>query len=142
MAKRTRGSARPGQRRPAARTASRPRPNTVAGPARPNELPARRPTGLDASEEARAAELEAQIVAEERAAEADRRRSSQRSRDRDLVDETRGRSRGAVMLGTRAAEEYTYVVRDVRRIVTIGGGLLAVLFALWILIDIAKVVQV
>jgi hypothetical protein len=139
MAKRTRGSARPGQRRPVNRSATRARPNALDSTARPNEL-SRPTTGLSATEEARAAEIEAQILAEERASEAGRRRAAERSRDASI--EPRGRTRDAVMIGSRAAEEYAYVVRDVRRIVTIGGGLLIVLFALWFLIEIGHVLTV
>jgi hypothetical protein len=139
MAKRTRGSARPGQRRSASRSASRARPNTLDSTARPNEL-GRPATGLSPAEEARAAEIEAQILAEERAAQAGQRRAAERSREATL--EPRGRTRDAVMIGARAAEEYAYVVRDVRRIVTIGGGLLIVLFALWLLIEVGHILTV
>jgi hypothetical protein len=138
MAKRTRGSARPGQRRPARGT--RPaRPNELSGAARPNEAAATRPGSLTDTEAQRAAELEAEIVARERAAEADRQRAGRRaSQGLDV----RPRDRGAAMIGARASEEYAYVVRDVRRIVTIGGSLLLVMLVLFVAIEVLHLVTI
>lgn len=68
------------------------------------------------------------MVAEERSA--DEARS--RSRDRRPAEPVRGRS-GSGLLAARAAEEYTYVVRDVRRITVVGGGLFAVLLGIYLL---------
>jgi hypothetical protein len=130
MAKRSRG-ARPGQRRPGPRPAQRPAPTTV---------PAARPapsTSLTAEEEARAAELEAQIVAQERAADEARARGRDRSRPSTDAP-NRSRTREGSVLATRSAEEYTYVVRDVRRIVRVGGGLMLAMVALWLVLEVAK----
>jgi hypothetical protein len=121
MAKRVRGSStRPGQRARLQRsTAARPQ---VDGPAtKPS-------TTLTPAEEARAAELEAQIVAAEREAEAVAGRARERSR-RPAVPETRVKP-GSIAV--RAQEEYAYVSRDVRRLVLIGGSLIAVLIGLWV----------
>jgi hypothetical protein len=126
MAKRTRGSNRPGQRRPG------------GAPARPTTRPAARPTnGLSVDEEARAAELESRIVAQERDVETARARSRQTSR---TPEARRVASQG--LLAARAAEEYAYVVRDVRRILIVGGSLAAVLGVLFVLIDLLHVVSV
>ncbi len=126
MAKRTRGSNRPGQHRPG------------SAPARPTTRPAARPTnGLSIDEEARAAELESQIVAQERAAEATRSRS--RTATRPAAEPRRG-SQG--LLAARAAEEYAYVVRDVRRILVVGGSLAVVMAVLFVLIDVLHVISV
>ena len=131
MAKRSRG-ARPGQRRPVQRPTQRP----GAFPSR--TTPTVRPSStLTAEEEARAAELEAEVVAEERAAEAARTRSRDRSRI-PAANTLRPRGREGSLLATRAAEEYTYVVRDVRRIVQVGGGLMAVLVVLWFVLEVIK----
>jgi len=126
MAKRTRGSNRPGQRH--------------AGSAKPQTRPAPRPSSaLSATEEARAAELESQIVAQERDAELNR----SRSRDRSRGETTRaGRPAGQGLLATRAAEEYGYVVRDVRRILQVGGAVAAALAVLYVMIDILRVVTI
>jgi hypothetical protein len=86
-------------------------------------------------EEARAAELEAQIVAEEKAAD-DARRGV---RDR-AARPAEGVIYSSVPLATRAAEEYGYVRRDVRRIAIVGGGLLAILAILYILVDVVRVI--
>jgi hypothetical protein len=127
MAKRLRGSVRPGQRRPIERRGAAP-----AGPA-PAAVP--RPSGLTEAESARAAELEAQLLAEERAAEQARRRT----RERVVVgrDVTAGST-----LAVRAEEEYAYVARDVKDIVRIASILLTILIGLWVLIDVAKVVSI
>lgn len=136
MAKRSRGSARPGQR--PARPAQRPaRPVTGTRPA----AAAVRPDTLTADEEARAAQLEADLVAEERAADSLRARAHDRARGAsDVLG--RGRTRESSILATRSAEEYTYVVRDVRRIATIGGGLVVVLVALFLIIEVARIVTI
>jgi len=130
MAKRTRGSNRPGQRHP-----------DRHGSARPQNRPAPRPTGaLSATEEARAAELEAQIVAQERDAEANRNRNRDRAR---APEATRpGRPGGQGLLAARAAEEYGYVVRDVRRIIYVGGAVAAALAVLYVLIDVFHAVTI
>jgi hypothetical protein len=122
MAKRSRVGGRPGQRRPLQRTATRP------------GAPGTRPQGsVTPEEEARAAELEAAILAEERAAEQLRRGPDRRGRP------TEGALYSSVPLATRAAEEYGYVRRDVRRIAVVGGGLIAVLFIIDILVNVTHV---
>jgi hypothetical protein len=40
-------------------------------------------------------------------------------------------------LATRAAEEYGYVRRDIRRITLVGGSLLAILAILHVLVNVA-----
>jgi hypothetical protein len=120
MAKRARGSHRPGQRPPLQRSTAA----SSAAAATPVATP--RPTTLTPQEEARAAELEAQIVADERAAEEARRRTDKRRGP--AVDPAPRET-----LALTAADEYAYVGRDVRRITLIGGsliGLLLVLFAI------------
>src|SRR5947207_2551492 len=96
MAKRSRGSSRPGRRAPKGRSA---RPAEPARPSRP-------PTALSQTEEARAAELEAQIVAQERAAESERlraARTSGRARDEALPAGPAGRGRSGGLLAARAS---------------------------------------
>jgi hypothetical protein len=122
MAKRARGSVRPGQRRPIDR-----RPAAEAAAAAPI-----RSGGLSEAELARAAELEAQLLAEERAAETARRRTVERSAAREA-----GPTRVLAF-----EDEYAYVKRDVKDIVRIGALLLAILFALYLVIDVFEVVQI
>jgi len=127
MAKRVRGSSsRPGQRTRLQRRTPTTRPTTDSTPA-----PSAPSVSLTAAEEARAAELEAQIVAAERAAETNAARTRERSR-RPAEGEVRVRS-GSI--AERASHEYAYVLRDVRRIVTIGGFLIALLVGLWIVLE-------
>lgn len=124
MAKRARGSTtRPGQRARLQRSPTT-RPE-AARPATSSTTP--RPVTLTPEEEARAAALEAQILAEERAAEDATRRSRDRAR-RASSDETSVRAGSIAM---RAAEEYGYVGRDLRRVAIIGGSLIAFLIGLW-----------
>ena len=120
MAKRNRGPNRPGQR-----------------PARPQSRPASRPAGsLSSDDEARAADLEKQIVDRERAAEAARGRSR-------VAEPVRGtRVSGPGLLATKAVAEYAYVVRDVRRIVVVAAALAAIMAVLYVLVDVAKVVVI
>ena len=126
MAKRASGTTtRPGQRRPLQRPASRPsqapaRPANTAGAAAPI-----RPSSLTPEEEARAAELEAAIVAEERQA-ADSRRNRQQRASAEPV------ARAGSPLAVAARDEYGYVARDVRRVAMVGGSLVALLVALWV----------
>jgi hypothetical protein len=83
----------------------------------------------------RAAELEARIVADERAAEAAQRRGATRGRSADPA-------RGLEPLSVRAADEYAYVRRDVLRIARIGGMLLGVLAVLYLLIDVTHTIVI
>jgi len=129
MAKRTRGSARPGQRHADRRGPSRPQP-------RPETRPA---SALSEDEEARASELEAKIVAQARDAEAVRARPRVRGAD---VERTPRSARGPGLLATKAAEEYAYVVRDVRRILQVGGAMVAILAVLYVLVDLAHVITI
>jgi hypothetical protein len=127
MAKRVRGSVRPGQRRPIDR---RPAAAAASGSSTSVEP---RPAGLTANEEARAAELEQALLAQERQAEAARVKARARSTRETTY------SPGSGSLAVRAEEEYAYVARDVRRIGEMAVLMLVILFGLWFLIDIAKV---
>ena len=122
MAKRSRLAARPGQRRPLQRPATRSADTSD------------RPLGsVTREEEARAAELEAAILAQEQVAE-DTRRTRERGR-RPTVDAVGGVSYTSVPLSVRAADEYAYVKRDIRRIAFVGGLLIAILAVLEVLVN-------
>ena len=104
----------------------------AAAASRPPTEPTRAPgTSLTAAEEARAAELEAEILASERAADTNINRARERAR-RPVETEVRVRS-GSI--AERASHEYAYVARDVRKITLIGGLLIALLLGLWIVIQ-------
>jgi hypothetical protein len=119
MAKRTRGTNRPGQRHSA-----RPQSHSAGKPT----------TGLTEAEEARAAALEQELVSQNRVAEAGR------SRSRASEPTRAGRANGQGLLAAKAAEEYAYVARDVRRIITVGSGMIAVFIAIWVLVNVAHVI--
>lgn len=135
MAKRQRGGARPGQRAPIQR-GGQPAPTPAAKP-----VVATRPGGLSADELDRAAELEAQIVADERAAVS----SLSRGRDRrragaQAMPATRSRAAGS--LAVVAEEEYGYVVRDLRRIAVVFAGIFGLLLVSWFLIVVVGLVKI
>ncbi len=121
MAKRARGStSRPGQRPPLQRQAARPATRPVAA-----TVPAPRPDDLSEAEEARAAELEAAILAEERQAEV----AQKRTRTARTAETAPTRVNSG--LAVAAADEYAYVARDVRRIAIVGGSMVVILLAIW-----------
>ena len=135
MAKRSRVSGRPAQRRPSGRPSSRP-----PGAARPTaQVPTPPPipaASLTDAELARAAELEAELVAEEKAATAARETARRATRVRGYAGPVSNEP-----LSVRMAHEYAYVARDVRRI-----GLTAILMAmilaiLAVLVDILGIVK-
>jgi len=125
MAKRSRLAARPGQRRPLQRT-------STARPATSSTVPPR-PTSVTPEEEARAAELEAAILAEEQVAE-EARTGRQRGRPAAAAPISTV-TPSSVPLSVREAAEYRYVQRDVRRIVIVGGFLLLILAVLEVLVN-------
>ncbi len=137
MAKRVRGSTRPGQRRPIERrpasAASRPAPGSPAPAPAARPAPGSRPSGLTDAEVQRAAEIEAALLAEERAAETTRRRTEERVATAREVGGTRA---------LRPETEYAYVARDVKDIVRIATLLLVILFGLWIAIDVMGLVTI
>jgi hypothetical protein len=53
-----------------------------------------------------------------------------------------GRTRAQSPLALRAAEEYAYVTRDVRRILVVGGAMIATMAVCFVLIDVLKVISV
>jgi hypothetical protein len=154
MAKRTRYAGRPSGRRPASNRPlkSAPPPGarslaTDSGPSDADGFDAELPTGasivarsagLTEAELERAAELEAEATARERAAIAEsiRRRSRSHHPEANLLA-------GDVNapLSVRAAHEYAYVARDVRRIVLTGGLMVAILAVLAILINVMGVIS-
>jgi hypothetical protein len=127
MAKRARGTnTRPGQR---ARLRRRgPVTPRLSSPVAPPSVPS---VSLTPQEEARAAELEAEIVATERQAEQSAQVARRRSEATTLA-QPRVR---AGSIAVRASEEYGYVSRDVRRIALIGGSLVAVLVGFWAIVQ-------
>jgi len=126
MAKRARGTTRPGQRAPLQRSSAAARPPLAVPPlGSPTTTP--RPPTLTSEEEARAAEIEARLVAAERSAEEAARRQVRGRRVEERETPVRTGS-----IAVRAAEEYAYVMRDIRRIALIGGSLLILLIVLWI----------
>ena len=137
MAKRQRGSTRPGQRPPTKSTTGRPSAATSPAPA------PQRPAGtLTDDELAHAAEIEARIVAEERQASASLASGRERRRAASADAPVRGRPRAVSTLAVVAADEYLYVQRDLRQIVIVFVGIFAILFAAFIIAQIVGVGRV
>jgi hypothetical protein len=169
MAKRSRVSGRPGQRRRPGRSGPRPAarpgaaPNVLGGQATPNILgtpevsdkPIAAPSGLTDAEIARAAELEAQLVAQEQtAASSPGARRSSTSGSAGLATfaststVTPARRYGTVdpalasqPLSVRASHEYAYVARDVKRIALTGGLMVVILIVLDVLINVTGAIK-
>ena len=85
-------------------------------------------------EEAHAAELEAAILAQEQVAE-DARRGRDRTRRPSAEAAPARVVHSSVPLSVRAADEYAYVKRDIRRIAIVGGLLIAILAILEVLVN-------
>lgn len=123
MSKRSRGSRRAQNRRPGGRPGNRPARHAQNRPAQRPE-PRRADIvefddevdELDSVEPARASERPATVVT------------------------ARSRARPSSALAARAATEYVYVAQDVRRIIVVAAILFAVMFVLWFLIVVARVV--
>ena len=130
MAKRTRGSNRPGQRHSEKRAPARPQPRPVSQTGE----------GFSEQEELRASEVESPIAVPVKAADTSIVRPRDRARTGDLDRSARARNQG--LLAARAAEEYAYVVRDVRRILRVGGLMAAALAVFFVLIDVMHVIKV
>jgi hypothetical protein len=149
MAKRARGTGRPGQQSPLQRSRRRPAStgssSSSAARLEPQAAPplpaapsgARSLSGsLTEDEEARAAQLEAAILAEERSTQETSRRTRERARAA-----TAG-PREMEPLTVRASEEYAYVRRDIIKITRTALGLLAALGVLHILINVMGLLEV
>ena len=93
-------------------------------------------SGLTDAEVERAAQLEAEATAKEKAAIAE----SLRRRNRCQVDDHPVSGDINAPLSVRAAHEYAYVSRDVKRIAVTGGLMVAILAVLHILVNVLGVI--
>lgn len=122
MSKRTRGNAnRGGQRRPGNRPAgNRPATGRATTAARPSQLVA--------------AETIAEDIIEGHPASA-----ANELRAAAAAAPARSRAKPSGLLAAKAATEYVYVAQDVRRIVTVAAFLFAIMFVLWVVIDVVRI---
>jgi hypothetical protein len=124
------------------------RPGSTPAASRPDSGSAAAPTpetpgsaALTEAEAQRAAALEAEIIAQEKAAAQARnaaiaarvRRGGGRQEDPELAGQP---------LSVRAAREYAYVARDVRRISLTAGLMLTILIALALAINVAGIIRI
>ncbi len=126
MAKRTRYPGRPAGRRPTAK------PGPTASVTSTSSV---RTGGLTPAELERAAVLEAELVAHEKAAAVESSKRRIRGRSVDVAV----RVNSAEPLSVRASHEYAYVARDVRRIGLTAGLMFAILAAIWVLVNVGGV---
>ena len=89
-----------------------------------------RPSQLEAAEEI------AEDVIEERPAAA----AAELERVVRTTSRTHHRIKPGSLLAARAATEYVYVAQDFRRIVLVAGGLVGLLFALWVFVVVLRVI--
>lgn len=94
--------------------------------------------GLTEAEVQRAAELEAEATAKEKAAIAESLR--RRTRGAAAEDAPLTGDRNAP-LSVRAAHEYAYVSRDVKRIAMTGGLMLGILAVLHVLVNVMEIIS-
>lgn len=60
---------------------------------------------------------------------------------RQPIAHPRHRPKPGSLLAVRAASEYLYVAQDMRRILLVAGALTVILFALWLLIVVLRVIE-
>jgi hypothetical protein len=156
MAKRTKFQHKPAAQRPGRAAAAPSRPATPASTARPaarpatiadEPLPVDMPddapirasaASLTEAEEQRAAEIEAKLRAEERAALAEELR--RKARAKEGVEASHRLGDVNAPLAVRMAHEYAYVSRDVKRIALTAGLMVAILAVLEILVNVMGVI--
>jgi hypothetical protein len=166
MAKRTKFQHKPAAQRPSRPGSSSSRPASAAGrpaassagaTARPAGRPARiadeplpvdlpddapiRASGsaLTEAEEQRAAAIEAQLRAQERAALAEELR--RKARAQEGIEANRLTGDVNAPLSVRMAHEYAYVARDVKRIAWTAGLMVAILAVLHVLVNVMGVIS-
>ncbi|MGI8928765.1 MAG: hypothetical protein ACR2H0_04790 [Candidatus Limnocylindrales bacterium] len=124
MSKRVRGAPRP-HRRPGAR------PPSERSAARQREPGVARESQLEI------AEVVAEDVVEDQPEEARTafERAAPRARTR-----AHHNLKADIFLAPHAATEYVYVAQDMRRILLVAGGLIGLLFAIWLLIVVFEVI--
>jgi hypothetical protein len=147
MAKRTRYPSRT-KARPAAKRLTRTeadaasanvlsRPSILDAPTSPHDdMPVRSSASLTETEFERAEQLEAELVAKERAAIAESLKRRSRGEDHALG----GSADHNAPLSVRAAHEYAYVARDVKRIAATAGLMVGILALLYILTNVLGVI--
>jgi hypothetical protein len=147
MAKRTRYPSRT-KARPAAKRVTRAeadaasanvlrRPSAPEAPTSPDDdMPVRSSASLTETEFERAEQLEAELVAKERAAIAESLRRRSRGEDRALGASADHNA----PLSVRAAHEYAYVARDVKRIAATASLMVGILALLYILTNVLGVI--
>jgi hypothetical protein len=118
----------------------------VRGPVHTHRRPGARPPSergatrrrdlLDRPSQLEAAEVIAEDVVEHRPATA----AAELERAARPTVRVHHKIKAGSILAARAATEYVYVSQDMRRIVLVAGGLIVLLFAMWLLVVVMKVI--
>jgi hypothetical protein len=103
-----------------------------------HDLPTRSSSGLTEAELQRAAELEAEANAKERAAIAESLRRRNRAQERERAEPADANA----PLSVRAAHEYAYVARDVKRIALTASLMIGILAVFYLLINVFGVISI
>ena len=113
------------------------RPSALDAPTAPDgDMPVRSSASLTETEFQQAERLEAELVAKERAAIAESLRRRARGEERAIG----GSADHSAPLSVRAAHEYAYVARDVKRIAATASLMVGILAALYILTNVLGVI--
>jgi hypothetical protein len=99
-------------------------------------MPIHSSASLTDTELRRAEQLEAELAAKERAAIAEALRRRSRGEERGLA----GQTDHSAPLSVRAAHEYAYVARDVKRIAATAALMIGILAVLYILTNVLGVI--
>ena len=96
--------------------------------------PRRRPTAIERPSQLEAAEEAAEDIVEDRPA------SAANVLEATARSHPRHRVKAGSLLATRAATEYVYVAKDLRRILLVAALLSTIMFTLWVLLVVMRVV--
>ena len=83
---------------------------------------------------------EAEIIAEDIVEDRPEEARSELDRYTRSTQRTHHKIKAGSVLAARAATEYVYVAQDLRRILLVAGALMGLLFALWLLLVVMKVI--
>lgn len=83
---------------------------------------------------------EAEVLAEDIVEDRPEEAKAELERYNRTPQRTHHKVKAGSILAERAATEYVYVAHDMRRIIVVAAGLIGILFALWLLLVVMKVI--
>ena len=111
----------------------------VRGPVRTQRRPGARPPSQSTTRRAQVSQLEAaELIAEDMIDQHPAEAAAELEKaERSLP--MRARMKPGSILAAKAATEYVYVAQDLRRIIAVAALLFGIMFALWILFEVARI---